>query len=261
MRAGGLFPTPEQKAYMRARLPVPAERAHAHTTYTKPRTSSHPRTNLQVALLTHLCYMAYYESVGLTAEEYVRDAVAALIWDARSDDLEAMGLLDRAAEVEAATSGTPSPSPAAEPSPPAQPEPEPSPEPSPKPSSGAPAGGAADVFWQQVAEGGSHVPYGCTACCTVPPPSPCPHPFQAPARTAVTSACLSSPPVPRPAGDKPASKPGKATAVTDSSGGKKKDTGEDKPDSVGPPGTYTDWILDCKGGRVRCWNLVLASMG
>ncbi|KAI7841319.1 hypothetical protein COHA_004938 [Chlorella ohadii] len=151
----------------------------------------------RVALLTHLCYMAYYESVGLTAEEYVRDAVAALIWDARSDDLDAMGLLDRAAEVEAATSGTPSPSPAAQPSPPAQPEPEPSPEPSPKPSSG----------------------------------------------------------------DKPASKPGKATAVTDSSGGKKKDTGEDKPDSVGPPGTYTDWILDCKGGRVRCWNLVLASMG
>lgn len=91
----------------------------------------------QVALLTHLCYMAYYESVGLTAEEYVRDAVAALIWDARSDDLDAMGLLDRAAEVEAATSGTPSPSPAAEPSPPAEPEPEPSPEPSPKPSSGA----------------------------------------------------------------------------------------------------------------------------
>lgn len=151
----------------------------------------------QVALLTHLCYMAYYESVGLTAEEYVRDAVAALIWDARSDDLDAMGLLDRAAEVEQALGSTPAPAdPAA---PPAEPSPstEPEPSPSPKPASG----------------------------------------------------------------DKPASKPGKATAVTDSSGGKKKETGEEKPDVVGPPGTHTDWVLDCKGGRVRCWNLVLASMG
>lgn len=155
----------------------------------------------QVALLTHLCYMAYYESVGLTAEEYVRDAVAALIWDARSDDLDAMGLLDRAAEVEAAVNGTPSPAPPAEAPPAAEPSPEPSPEPEPEPS---------------------------------PKPS---------------------------SGDKPASKPGRATAVTDSSGGKKKDTGEEKPDTVGPPGTYTDWVLDCKGGRVRCWNLVLASMG
>lgn len=74
------------------------------------------------------------------------------------------------------------------------------------------------------------------------------------------SSALPACPPPAP-GDKPASKPGKATAVTDSSGGKKKETGEEKPDVVGPPGTHTDWVLDCKGGRVRCWNLVLASMG
>lgn len=46
----------------------------------------------------HLCYMAYYESQGMTAEEYVRDAVAALIWDARSNDLEAFGLLQEPPE-------------------------------------------------------------------------------------------------------------------------------------------------------------------
>lgn len=33
-----------------------------------------------------------YSAVGMMPEAYVRDAVAAHIWDARSDDLESLGL-------------------------------------------------------------------------------------------------------------------------------------------------------------------------
>lgn len=36
--------------------------------------------------------MQAYSTVGMMREAYVRDAVAAHIWDARSDDLEVLGL-------------------------------------------------------------------------------------------------------------------------------------------------------------------------
>ena len=250
--------TAPQRGARGTRLPAPPP---AHP-------PSHSDHAPQVALLTHLCYMAYYESVGLTAEEYVRDAVAALIWDARSDDLDAMGLLDRAAEVEAAVNGTPSPAPPAEAPPAAEPSPEPSPEPepepSPKPSSGADGERQQAYKARQRGAGWGErwsSPMRCPtsqlllarfgSIAPLPFASVRPHESDSPPRLPLLPA----------AGDKPASKPGRATAVTDSSGGKKKDTGEEKPDTVGPPGTYTDWVLDCKGGRVRCWNLVLASMG
>ena len=246
-----------QRAWARRRAaPTPPQASHS------PPTSSCPH-HLQVALLTHLCYMAYYESVGLTAEEYVRDAVAALIWDARSDDLDALGLVDRAAEVEQAAAGGGQASPSPSPSPSPEPEPQPQPEPSPSPPGGrwrSRCWGARTSHARTRGLGFSRRP-GVVALPRTPASSQptahtaaSPHP---PSRDPPNTCTAAD----KPEQDKPASKPGKATAVTDSSGGKKKETGEEKPDVVGPPGTHKDWVLDCKGGRVRCWNLVLASMG